>query len=92
MYNRMALSGLNQGRYCPAQFQGEDEGIPLLNVDVAPVVVVQLHHDAVGLLPAEEGYPGTLSSSICGQYFKLFTAVIMPLAMYLSMILTELRQ
>ncbi len=27
-----------------------------------------------------------------GQYFKLFTAVIMPLAVYFSMILTELRR
>ncbi len=28
----------------------------------------------------------------CGQYYKLFTAVITPLAAYFSMILTELRQ
>jgi hypothetical protein len=26
----------------------------------------------------------------CGKYYKLFTAVIMPLAAYFSMILTEL--
>jgi hypothetical protein len=29
---------------------------------------------------------------IIDQYYKLFTAVIMPLAAYFSMILTELRQ
>ncbi len=34
-----------------------------------------------------EGSPGT-----CGQYYKLFTAVIKPLVAYFSMILTELRQ
>ncbi len=28
----------------------------------------------------------------CGQYYKLFTAVITPLAAYFSMILTELRR
>ncbi len=28
----------------------------------------------------------------CGQYYKLFRAVIMPLAVYFSMILTELRR
>ncbi len=31
-------------------------------------------------------------SSPSGQYYKLFTAVITPLAVYFSMILTELRQ
>jgi hypothetical protein len=31
-------------------------------------------------------------NSFCGQYYKLFTAVITPLASYFSMILTESRR
>ena len=48
----------------PAQLQGKDERILLLNFHVIPVAIVQLHDDAVSLFPALECASGTVVSAI----------------------------
>ena len=60
----VALRGLDKGRNGPAELQREDEGVALLDLDVGAVVVVQLHHDALRLLPALEGISGALAGAI----------------------------
>ncbi len=69
-FDELPLHLINYGRkglitLGPAQLQGKDEEVLLLHVLVLPVAVVQLDGDPVGLLPAQEGLPGTLAGTIC---------------------------
>ena len=63
----IAVGGLDEGGDGPAQLQREDEEVPLLHVLILPVAVVQLHGDAVRLLPAQERLPGALSGPVWNQ-------------------------
>ena len=67
MKDLIAVGGLDEGGDGPAQLQWEDEEVPLLHVLILPVAVVQLHGDAMRLLPAQERLPGTLSGPVWNQ-------------------------
>ena len=67
MKDLIAVGGLDEGGDVPAQLQREDEEGTLLHVLIHPVAVVQLHGDAVRLLPAQERLPGALSGPVWNQ-------------------------